>query len=327
MMRIAINGYGNLGRGVERAVALNPDMDAVAVFTRRNPDAVQTAGTPVVSVSDMSRWADKVDVCINCGGSATDLSEQSPAATRFFNTVDSFDTHRRIPEHFETLDAVARESGHTVILSAGWDPGLFSMIRVLAQAVLPDGRDATFWGRGISQGHSDAIRHIEGVADARQYTVPIETTMAAVRAGEPCEMTPRNMHRRECYVVLEPGADNAESRERIERDICEMPNYFAEYDTTVEFIAADELERKHSHLSHAGRVIRAGQTAPGVKHRVELELELDSNPEFTGSVLAACARACGRKHDRGEIGAFTMLDLTVADLSAKTPQELREHFL
>ena len=237
MLRVAINGYGNLGRGVEQAITKNADMEVAVVFTRRDPDSVTTQGAPVAHVDDMAAWADKVDVCLNCGGSATDLIEQTPAAATLFNTVDSFDTHARIPEHFAAVDAAAKASGHVALISAGWDPGLFSMLRVLGEAVLPDGATTTFWGPGVSQGHSDALRRIEGVLDAKQYTRPVEATVAAVKAGDDVELTTRSMHTRDCYVVAEEGADRA----RIEREIVEMPNYFADYDTTVTFITAEEL--------------------------------------------------------------------------------------
>lgn len=323
MIKVAINGYGNLGRGVEKAVSLAPDMELVAVFTRRDPETVSTAGTPVVSLNDLAQYQDRIEVLINCGGSATDLMDQGVATTKLYNTVDSFDTHARIPEYFAKVDETARETGHVAVISSGWDPGLFSMLRVLGDAVLPQGQTTTFWGRGVSQGHSDAIRRLEGVVDARQYTVPVERTIAAVRAGEEVELTPRTMHTRECYVVTEPGADQA----RIEAEIKSMPNYFADYDTTVTFITAAEMAQNHAGIPHAGQVIRTGQTSPEVRQTLSFELGLDSNPEFTGSVLTAVARACARKAQRGEVGAFTMLDLTLSDLSPRDGEELRREFL
>lgn len=323
MTRIAINGYGNLGRGVERAVAKNPDLELVVVFTRRDPASVETLGAPVAPVEDMAQWAGKVDVCVNCGGSATDLAEQTPAAAALFNVVDSFDTHARIPEHFAAVDAAARRAGHVAVVSAGWDPGLFSMIRVLGDAVLPDGASTTFWGPGVSQGHSDALRRIDGVLDAKQYTLPVPSTVAAVRAGEEVELTTRSMHTRDCYVVAEEGADLA----RIEAEIKAMPNYFADYDTTVTFVSAEELAAEHSGIPHGGTVVRRGTTSEGVHESVVLELALDSNPEFTGSVLAAVARAVARMSECGEAGARTVLDLTLGDLSPRSGEELRARFL
>lgn len=323
MQRVAINGYGNLGRGVEKALGLAPDLELAVVFTRRNPQSVKTLGAPVASVEDMPDYTDDIDVCINCGGSATDLMEQGVATSRWFHTVDSFDTHARIPEYFSRIDAAARVAGHCAIISCGWDPGLFSMLRVLGDAVLPSGRTTTFWGRGVSQGHSDAIRRLDGVVDARQYTVPVPDTVAAVQAGHAGEHSARQMHTRECFVVAEPGADTA----RIEAEIKAMPNYFADYDTTVTFITAAEMAQNHSGMPHAGRVIRTGCTSPEVRQSLTFSLELDSNPEFTGSVLVAAARACARKAARGETGAFTMLDVTLSDLSPRDPGELRREML
>ena len=323
MIRVAINGYGNLGRGAEQAITKNKDMELVVVFTRRDPASVTTQGAPVAHVDDMAAWADKVDVCLNCGGSATDLIEQTPATAALFNTVDSFDTHARIPEHFAAVDAAAKASGHVALISAGWDPGLFSMLRVLGEAVLPDGATTTFWGPGVSQGHSDALRRIDGVVDAKQYTRPVEATVAAVKAGDDVELTTRSMHTRDCYVVAEEGADLA----RIEREIVEMPNYFADYDTTVTFLPAEELAAEHAGIPHGGSVIRRGHTSDGVAETVSFELQLGSNPEFTGSVLAATARAVARLAARGESGARTVFDVTLADLSAPTPEDLRAHSL
>ncbi|WP_297587660.1 diaminopimelate dehydrogenase [uncultured Mobiluncus sp.] len=323
MQRVAINGYGNLGRGVEKALGLAPDLELAVVFTRRDPQSVKTLGAPVASVEDMPDYTDDMDVCINCGGSATDLMEQGVATSRWFHTVDSFDTHARIPEYFSRIDAAAQVAGHCAIISCGWDPGLFSMLRVLGDAVLPSGRTTTFWGRGVSQGHSDAIRRLDGVVDARQYTVPVPDTVAAVQAGHAGDLSARQMHTRECFVVAEPGADTA----RIEAEIKAMPNYFADYDTTVTFITAAEMAQHHSGMPHAGRVIRTGYTSPEVRQSLTFSLELDSNPEFTGSVLVAVARACARKAARGETGAFTMLDITLSDLSPRNPGELRREML
>lgn len=323
MIRVAINGYGNLGRGVERAIAKNEDMDLVVIFTRRDPATLTTAGAPVAHLDDMPNWADKVDVCLNCGGSATDLSAQTPAATAYFDVVDSFDTHARIPEHFAAVDAAAREAGHLAVISAGWDPGLFSMLRVLGEAVLPDGASTTFWGPGVSQGHSDALRRIDGVADAKQYTRPIPATVEAVKEGEPVELTARTMHTRDCYVVAEPGAD----RSRIEAEIKAMPHYFADYDTTVTFVSAEELASRHAGIPHGGQVIRRGETSDGVAATIGFDLALGSNPEFTGSVLVAVARAVVAMAGRGERGARTVFDLTLADLSARSAEDLRAHYL
>lgn len=323
MQRVAINGYGNLGRGVEKALELAPDLELAVVFTRRNPQSVKTFGAPVASVNEMPDYADDIDVCINCGGSATDLMEQGVATSQWFHTVDSFDTHARIPEYFSRIEAAAQAAGHCAIISCGWDPGLFSMLRVLGDAVLPQGRTTTFWGRGVSQGHSDAIRRLDGVVDARQYTVPVPETVAAVQAGRAGELSARQMHTRECFVVAAPGADRA----RIEAEIKAMPNYFADYDTTVTFITAAEMAQNHSGMPHAGQVIRTGTTSPQVRQSLTFHLELDSNPEFTGSVLVAAARACTRKAARGETGAFTMLDVTLSDLSPRDPEQLRREML
>lgn len=323
MIRVAINGYGNLGRGAERAIAKNDDMELVVVFTRRDPSSITTLGAPVVSVEDAADWVDRVDVCLNCGGSATDLEEQGPAAAEFFHTVDSFDTHAKIPSYFASVDAAAKYAGHVALISTGWDPGLFSMIRVLGDAVLPDGASTTFWGPGVSQGHSDAIRRIDGVLDARQYTLPVPETVEAVKSGAEVELTTRSMHTRECYVVAAEGADLS----RIEAEITQMPDYFADYDTTVHFITAEEMAEKHSGLPHGGTVIRKGTTSEGTGQRIGFELELGSNPEFTGSVLVAMGRAVTRMAARGESGARTVFDLTLADLSPRDPEDLRAHWL
>lgn len=323
MIRVAINGYGNLGKGVEKAVTAAADMELVVVFSRRDPSSVHTLGAPVAPVTAMPDYVGKVDVCVNCGGSAKDLGEQTPQAAQYFHVVDSFDTHAKIPQHFAAVDTAAQQAGHVAIISAGWDPGLFSLLRVLGEAVLPDSQAVTFWGPGVSQGHSDAIRRIAGVRDARQYTLPVTKTVAAVKAGEPVELTPRAMHTRDAWVVAEEGADLA----RIEREIKEMPNYFSDYETTVHFISAAELQRDHSGMAHGGQVIRRGRTSDGVHHVVTFELALDSNPEFTGSVLTAVARAAMRKAKAGLSGAFTMLDLSVAELSALPSEQLRAHYL
>ncbi|RRD28280.1 diaminopimelate dehydrogenase [Actinomyces bowdenii] len=323
MIRVAINGYGNLGRGAEQAISRSKDMELVVVFTRRDPGSLTTQGAPVAHVDDMPDWADEVDVCLNCGGSATDLAEQGPAAAAHFTTVDSFDTHAEIPAYFASLDTAARQAGHLALISTGWDPGLFSMLRVLGEAVLPEGRTTTFWGPGVSQGHSDAIRRIEGVADARQYTLPVEQTVEAVKAGDDVELTTRSMHRRDCYVVAHEGAD----RDRIEREIVTMPHYFADYDTTVTFISAQEMAESHSGIPHGGAVIRRGETSRGTGATVTFELGLGSNPEFTGSVVVAMARAAARMAARGQTGARTVFDVTLADLSPRSPEELRADYL
>ena len=325
-MKIGIYGYGNLGRGVECAVCHADDAELVGIFTRRDPQLVKVhSNTPVYAAEELERFAGELDVLILCGGSATDLPTMTPSLAMQFNVVDSFDTHAAIPEHFAAVDAAATESGHIALISAGWDPGLFSLNRLYAQAVLPQGSDYTFWGRGVSQGHSDAIRRIDGVADARQYTVPIEAALQAVRSGEQPTLTTREKHRRECYVVAEAGADRA----RIEREIKEMPHYFTDYDTTVTFVTAEELVRDHSGLPHGGSVIRTGVTGWNGEHRqcIEYRLTLDSNPEFTASVLVAYARAICRMHSRGVCGCKTVLDVAPVDLSPLSPEELRAHIL
>ena len=325
--RIAILGYGNLGRGVEAAIAQNDDLELAAVFTRRDPASLKlhTPGVPAVSASELAAWKDRVDVLILCGGSATDLPVQTPLCASMFNVVDSYDTHKKIPQHFAAVDAAAKAAGTVGLISCGWDPGLFSLARVYANAVLPQGKDETFWGRGVSQGHSDAIRRIEGVVDARQYTVPIQAAVDAVRRGEQPELTARDKHLRECYVVAAEGADKA----RIEREIKTMPYYFDEYDTTVNFISAQELARDHAGLPHGGSVLRGGVTGFDREHKqtIEFSLKLDSNPEFTGSVLAACARAVHRMHREGQSGCKTILDIPPAWLSPVSGEELRAHFL
>ena len=325
-MRIAIAGYGNLGRGVEAAAMHADDVELVAVLTRRDPFSVTTAsGCPVLPFDDATELAKDVDVIVICGGSATDLPEQTPALARLCNVVDSYDTHARIPEHFAAVDAAAREAGTIGVISCGWDPGLFSLARVYAGIALPEGADYTFWGRGVSQGHGDAIRRIPGVADARQYTVPVPEALERVRAGEQPELTTREKHTRECFVVAEEGADLA----AIEKAIVEMPNYFADYDTTVTFVSQAELDENHAGLPHGGSVIRSGRLGleGEFSNTVEFSLDLDSNPHFTGSVLLAAARAAARLAAKGEVGARTMLDIPPALLSPLSAEELRAHLL
>ena len=325
-MKIGIYGYGNLGRGVEAALRQNPDMEIVGVFTRRDPASVNTVtGIPVYSASLVEDFATEIDVMIICGGSATDLPEMTPMLAKHFNVVDSFDTHARVPEHFANVEEAAMTTAHTALISAGWDPGLFSLARLYMNTVLPEGKDYTFWGRGVSQGHSDAIRRIPGVKDARQYTVPVPAALASARSGENPDLSTRQKHTRECYVVAEEGADKA----LIEKQIKEMPNYFADYDTTVTFITAEEMKQNHAELPHGGQVIRSGSTGEGGKHRhvMEFSLKLDSNPEFTASVLVACARAIGRMNSRGVFGCKTLFDIAPADLSPLTPEEMRKKLL
>ena len=326
-MRIGILGYGNLGRGVECAIAQNADMELVAVFTRRSPDSVNilTAGVPVVHIDEIESYKDKVDVLILCGGSATDLPVQTPKYAKLFNVVDSFDTHAKIPEHFAAVDASAKSSGKIGIISVGWDPGMFSLSRMYANAILPDGNDYTFWGKGVSQGHSDAIRRIDGVVDARQYTVPVDSAVSAVRNGENPSLTTRQKHTRECFVVVEEGADKA----RIENEIKTMPNYFADYDTTVNFISMEELLANHAGIPHGGVVLRSGRTGKDLEnnHIIEYSLKLDSNPEFTASVIVAYARAAYRLSNEGQSGCKTVFDIPPAYLSAKSGEELRKNLL
>ena len=325
-MKLAIYGYGNLGKGVECAAQQNPDMTLVGVFTRRDPATVKTLfDTPVYAADDLLQYKHEIDVLILCGGSATDLPEMTPSLAQHFHVVDSFDTHATIPTHFENTDKAAAAAGKVALISCGWDPGLFSLNRVYASAVLPEGRDYTFWGRGVSQGHSDAIRRIDGVLDARQYTIPVEENLTKVRNGETPELTVRQKHRRDCYVVVEAGADT----EAIERQIKEMPHYFADYDTTVTFITQEELNRDHSGIPHGGFVIRTGKTGIGASHShtIEYRLSLDSNPEFTASVLVAYARAVYRMAQRGVTGCKTVLDIAPADLSPLSPEQLRATIL
>ena len=325
-MNIAIYGYGNLGRGVELAIAQSPDCTPVGIFTRRDPATVKTrTGIPVYPAADILQYKDEIDVLILCGGSATDLPELTPALARDFCVVDSFDTHANIPAHFARVDAAAREGGHLCLISAGWDPGMFSIARIYAQAILPDGQDYTFWGRGVSQGHSDAIRRIPGVLDARQYTVPVPAALEAVGRGECPTLTTREKHTRECYVVAAPDADKA----AIEEAIVTMPNYFSDYDTTVTFITAEEMARDHAGLPHGGQVVRNGRTGLSGEHThtVSYSLRLDSNPEFTASALVAFARAVFRMKARGRVGCLTVFDAAPADLSPLTGEELRAHLL
>ena len=325
-MRIAIYGYGNIGRGVELAIRANADQTLAGVFTRRAPETVKTlTGAPVFAADSILDHAAEIDAVILCGGSATDLPVQTPLLAKHFNVVDSFDTHARIPEHFAAVDAAARAAGHTALISGGWDPGMFSLARLYGGAILPDGKDYTFWGRGVSQGHSDAIRRIPGVVDARQYTVPIEAALTAVRSGAQPELTARQKHLRECYVVAAEGADRA----AIETAIKTMPNYFADYDTIVTFITAEEMRRDHANLPHGGMVIRTGRTGANGEHShtIEYRLQLDSNPEFTAGVLTALARAVCRLQARGDTGCKTIFDLPPAALSPLSAEELRAQML
>ncbi|MGN1130037.1 MAG: diaminopimelate dehydrogenase [Ruminococcus sp.] len=326
-IRIGILGYGNLGRGVECAIRNNPDMELVAVFTRRNPDTVKilTENVPVYSVDDAPSKKDDIDVLILCGGSATDLPVQTPEFVKYFNVVDSFDTHAKIPEHFANVDKVAKENGNIGIISVGWDPGMFSISRMYGNAILNNGSDYTFWGKGVSQGHSDAIRRIDGVKDAKQYTIPIESALEAVRSGSNPEFTTREKHTRECFVVAEDGADLA----RIENEIKTMPNYFDQYDTTVHFISEEELKRDHSGIPHGGFVIRTGKTGWNNEnnHVIEYSLKLDSNPEFTASVIVAYARAAYKMSKEGMTGCKTVFDVAPAYLCLQDGAELRAKFL
>lgn len=317
-LRLGIAGYGNLGRGAEAAISLNPDMQLVAVFSRRRLE--HALYVPMESILE---WKDKLDVLLLCGGSATDLPQQTPQLAEHFHVVDSFDNHAKIPEYYAAVNAAAEKGGKVAVISTGWDPGIFSIMRVLGEAVLPQGREYTFWGRGVSQGHSDAIRRVPGVRDARQYTIPSEEALAQVRQGQNPELTTRQKHTRQCYVVLEEGADPTE----VERSIVTMPDYFADYDTTVTFVSAEELAREHAGLPHGGFVLRSGTTSPGHQHLVECQLKLDSNPEFTASVVTAYARAAFRLAQRGETGARTVFDIPLGLLSPHSPEELRQRLL
>lgn len=326
-IRIGILGYGNLGRGVECAIKHNPDLELKAVFTRRDPASVKilTETAKVYHVDEAVKMKEDIDVMILCGGSATDLPVQTPEYAKYFNVVDSFDTHAKIPEHFAAVDKAAKENGKTALISAGWDPGMFSLNRLYANAIMPEGKDYTFWGKGVSQGHSDAVRRIKGVIDARQYTIPVEKALEAVRNGENPELTTREKHTREVFAVAAEGADKA----KIENEIKTMPNYFDEYDTTVHFITEEEMKREHAGLPHGGFVIRTGKTGWNDEHNhvIEYSLKLDSNPEFTSSVIAAYARAVYRLNKEGQTGCKTVFDIAPAYLSAQSPEELRAHML
>ena len=326
-IRVGIMGYGNLGRGIECALKQNNDMELVAVFSRRNPDSVKilTEGVKVYPAADAVKMKDEIDVLILCGGSATDLPVQTPEFAKAFNIVDSFDTHARIPEHFANVNKSAKENGTVAVISAGWDPGMFSLNRLYANAILPDGKDYTFWGKGVSQGHSDAIRRVDGVANAKQYTVPVDAALAAVRSGANPELSTREKHTRECYVVAEEGAD----KERIAQEIKSMPNYFADYDTTVNFITEEELQKNHAGIPHGGFVIRSGKTGWNLEnnHIIEYSLKLDSNPEFTASVIVACARAAVRMKSEGMTGCKTIFDIPPAYLCNISDEDLRAHLL
>ena len=324
-MKVGILGYGNLGRGVEAAIKKSEDMELVAVYTRRDPSTltIATPSAAVKSTADLDTGKENIDVLIICGGSATDLPEMTPKYAAMYNVIDSFDTHANIPTHFANVDKAAKESGHIGLISCGWDPGMFSLNRVYAASILPDGQAYTFWGKGVSQGHSDAVRRIDGVKDARQYTIPVPAALERVRAGENPELTTREKHTRECFVVAEEGADLA----RIENEIKTMPNYFSDYDTTVHFISEEEMKRDHSGLPHGGSVIYTGTSSEGTKHVVEYSLNLDSNPEFTGAVLVAYARAVARMAAAGQTGGRTVFDVAPAQLSPLSGEELRAHML
>ena len=326
-MKIGILGYGNLGKGIECAIKQNPDCELKAVFTRRDPSTVKllTAGVPVYNVKDILDHKEEIDVLVLCGGSATDLPEQTPEYAKYFNVIDSFDTHAKIPQHFANVDAAAKSSNHVALISAGWDPGMFSLNRLYANCILPNGTDYTFWGKGVSQGHSDAIRRIEGVKNGKQYTIPVQAALDAVRSGSNPELTTRQKHTRECFVVAEEGADKA----RIEKEIKEMPNYFADYDTTVHFISEEELLKNHSGIPHGGFVIRTGKTGwdNEFNNVIEYSLKLDSNPAFTSSVIIAYARAVNRLQKDGKSGCITVFDVAPAYLSPLSGDDLRAHLL
>ena len=327
MIRIGILGYGNLGKGVVSAICQNPDMELAAVFTRRNPESLKICmeNVPVLSDSELEKMKDKIDVLILCGGSATDLPKQTPEYAKYFNVVDSFDTHAKIPEHFEAVNAAAKENNTTAMISVGWDPGMFSLNRLYGNVILPEGKDYTFWGKGVSQGHSDAIRRVEGVKDAKQYTIPVEAALEAVRSGSNPELTTRQKHIRECFVVAKEGAD----LDKIEETIKNMPNYFADYDTTVHFISEEELKANHNGIPHGGFVLRSGVTGMDKEHKhlIEYSLKLDSNPEFTASVIVAYARATYRMNQEGMTGCKTVFDVPPAYLSPLSGEELRKHLL
>lgn len=326
-MKVGILGYGNLGRGIECAIKQNDDMDLVAVFTRRNPASIKllTKDVPVYSVNEVEKMQGKLDVLILCGGSATDLPKQTPKYAEYFNVIDSFDTHANIQTHFEEVDEAAKKSGHVAMISCGWDPGMFSLNRLYANAILTEGNDYTFWGKGVSQGHSDAIRRVEGVKDGKQYTIPVESALEAVRSGDNPTLTTRQKHTRECFVVAEEGADKV----KIEETIKNMPNYFSDYDTTIHFITEEELKKNHSGIPHGGFVFRTGVTGweKEHKHVIEYRLQLDSNPEFTASVIVAYARAINRLHEEGQKGCKTVFDIAPAYLSPKSGEELRKQLL
>ncbi|MBN1065789.1 diaminopimelate dehydrogenase [Clostridium botulinum] len=321
-IKVGVIGYGNLGRGILKAIKQNDDIELEAVFTRREGVSIED-GSKAIHISKIAEYKDKIDVMILCGGSATDLPEQGPKIAEMFNTVDSFDTHAKIPQYFERIDKVAKSAGTLSIISVGWDPGLFSLNRLMGQTILPEGKDYTFWGKGVSQGHSDAIRRIDGIKDGKQYTIPKEEALSKVRTGENPELTTREKHLRVCYVVLEDGAD----KERVENEIKIMPNYFSDYDTEVNFISEEELKKNHSGMPHGGFVIRTGVTGNGNKEKIEFSLSLDSNPEFTSSVLVAYARASAKMAKEGKTGACTVFDVPPAYLSAKSPEELRKELL
>ena len=326
-MKIGILGYGNLGKGVECAVKNSPDMELACVFTRRDPSSVKllTQGVPVYNVSEVEKHKSEVDVLVICGGSATDLPKQTPEYAKYFNVIDSFDTHANIPLHFSNVDKAAKDNGHIALISCGWDPGMFSLMRLYGNCILPDGNDYTFWGKGVSQGHSDAIRRVPGVKDGKQYTIPVQSALDAVRAGKNPELSTRQKHTRECFVVAEEGADKA----KIEKEIKEMPNYFADYDTTVHFITEEELKKNHSGIPHGGFVFRSGKTGWDKEYNnvIEYSLKLDSNPAFTSSVLIAYARAIFRMHKEGQNGCKTVFDVAPAYLSPLSVEELRAHML
>lgn len=323
-LKVGIVGYGNLGRGVEMAIKQNPDMQLEAIFTRRQPEQVnQGNGAKMLHVSEAEAYIGKLDVMILCGGSATDLPEQGPVFAKMFNTVDSFDTHAKIPEYFEKVDAAAKQGGFISVISTGWDPGLFSLNRMLAEAILPEGNEYTFWGKGVSQGHSDAIRRVPGVKNGVQYTIPSDEAVAKVRSGSNPTLTTREKHLRDCYVVAEEGAD----LKAIEQAIVSMPNYFSDYDTTVTFISEEELKANHSAMPHGGLVFRSGKTGASSTQIIEFGLKLDSNPEFTASVLVAYARAAAKLAKQGQTGAKTVFDIPFGLLSPKSPEQLRKELL